>query len=108
MVNYTKSELIKANITIEDGSIEVNGSGLRIFTESSILNSDRNPDCNRQEIEYQLKTHLGLTDIIWLKGIKGYDITDGHIDFYARFINDGSIIISLENDPYSFDYWVIS
>lgn len=106
MANYTESQLIKANINLEGGSIEVNGSGLGIFTESAILNSDRNPNCTRQQIEYPLKTYLGLTDIIWLKGIKGYDITDGHIDFYARFINDNSIIISLENDTYSFDYCV--
>ncbi|WP_032116170.1 agmatine deiminase family protein [Candidatus Arsenophonus nilaparvatae] len=106
MANYAESQLIKANINLEGGSIEVNGSGVGIFTESAILNSDRNPNCTRQQIEYQLKTYLGLTDIIWLKGIKGYDITDGHIDFYARFINDNSIIISLENDTYSFDYRV--
>lgn len=54
----------------------------------------------------KIKTYLGLTEIIWLKGIKGYDITDGYIDFYARFIDDNGIIISLENDTYSFDYRV--
>ncbi|HGJ5855178.1 agmatine deiminase family protein [Arsenophonus nasoniae] len=106
MADYTNSQLIKANINIEGGSIEVNGSGVGIFTESSILNSARNPNCTRQQIEEKLKTYLGLTEIIWLKGIKGYDITDGHIDFYARFIDDNGIIISLENDTYSFDYRV--
>lgn len=106
MADYTKSQLIKANINIEGGSIEVNGSGVGIFTKSSILNSARNSNCTRQQIEDQLKNYLGLTDIIWLQGIKDYDITDGHIDFYARFIDDNSIIISLENDAYSFDYHV--
>jgi agmatine/peptidylarginine deiminase len=40
----------------------------------------------------ELKRLLGLTHIIWLPGIKGRDITDGHTDFYARFASPGSTL----------------
>lgn len=35
---------------------------------------------------------LGLEKIIWLPGIKGKDITDGHTDFYARFVKPGVVL----------------
>ena len=44
--------------------------------------------------------------IIWLPGIAGMDITDGHTDFYARFAGPGVVVAGLDNDPDSFDYVV--
>jgi agmatine deiminase len=32
---------------------------------------------------------LGIEKVIWLPGIAGQDITDGHTDFYARFCAPG-------------------
>jgi agmatine deiminase len=49
---------------------------------------------------------LGLRKIIWLPGIKGKDITDAHVDFYARFVKPGVVIANLDNDPQSYDYAV--
>lgn len=66
-------------------------------TESSILNDNRNPGLTKETFEEEIKDLLGLTNVIWLKGIKGADITDGHIDFYARFIEKGKTIVAREN-----------
>ncbi len=49
---------------------------------------------------------LGLEKIIWLPGIKGMDITDGHTDFYARFIRPGVVAAGFDPDPHSFDHEV--
>lgn len=49
---------------------------------------------------------LGLRKIIWLPGIKGKDITDAHVDFYARFVSPGVVIANLDSDPESYDHQV--
>ena len=96
--------LLTSSLTLEGGCFEVDGYGTAIMTESCILNDNRNPGKSKTEIESKLKQQLGLRKIIWLKGIKGKDITDGHTDFYARFAKPGVVVVSRDNDPDSFDY----
>lgn len=98
---YTKSKLI-----LEGGGIEVDGHGTAIITESCVLNDNRNPDVSKGECEKELKYLLGLEKIIWLPGIKGKDITDGHTDFYARFTKPGIVVAAYDPDPESFDHAV--
>ena len=57
-----------------------------------------------QKAEEELKAQLGLRKIIWLPGIKGKDITDAHVDFYARFVTPGVVIANLDTDPESYDH----
>lgn len=45
------------------------------------MNKNRNPGVSREQCEEELGRLLGLKKIIWLPGIKGKDITDGHTDF---------------------------
>lgn len=101
---YTKS--IISSLTLEGGCFEVDGEGSAIMTESCILNDNRNPGKSKIAIEAELKALLGLDKIIWLKGIKGKDITDGHTDFYARFAKPGVVVVSRETDTNSYDYGV--
>jgi|AntRauTorcE11897_2_1112592.scaffolds.fasta_scaffold03081_1 agmatine deiminase len=83
---------------LEGGSIETNGEGLFLTTESVLLNSNRNPELSKEEIELMLKRYLGAEKIIWLKhGLKGDD-TDGHIDDLSRFVNKNTIITALAED----------
>ncbi|MHC8299148.1 agmatine deiminase family protein [Pseudomonas sp. ZS1P83] len=98
---YIRSELVG-----EGGGIEVDGHGTGIMTESSWINTNRNPDWSKAEVEQELKARLGLRKIIWLPGVKGKDITDAHVDFYARFVKPGVVIANLDNDPESYDYKV--
>lgn len=99
--SYISSQLVG-----EGGGIEVDGHGTAIMTESCWVNSNRNPGVSKARIEAELKAKLGLSKIIWLPGIKGKDITDAHVDFYARFVKPGVIIVNLDNDPESYDYAV--
>lgn len=106
MAQYTGMPLHISPLTLEGGAVEVNGSGTGIFTRSCILNDNRNPGFSRQRTEQLLQQTLGLNTIIWLNGIRDHDITDAHVDFYARFINEKSLIIPMENDPGSYEYEV--
>lgn len=98
----TNTKTIKTNLVLEGGCFEIDGEGLAIMSESCILNDNRNPNKSKKEVEEELKYLLGLEKIIWLKGIKGKDITDGHTDFYARFISSDEIIVAYE--PYEESY----
>ncbi len=98
---YLQSEVVG-----EGGGIEVDGHGTAIITESCYVNANRNPDFPRADLEAELKQQLGLRKIIWLPGIAGKDITDGHTDFYARFVKPGVVVAALDPDPQSYDYAV--
>lgn len=99
-------ERISSNLILEGGCFEVDGEGTAIMTKSCILNDNRNPNKSKQEVEQELKALLGLDKIIWLKGIKGKDITDGHTDFYARFAKPGVVVVSRDMDKSSYDYQI--
>ncbi|WP_084524159.1 agmatine deiminase family protein [Nocardia inohanensis] len=97
-------EALETDLVLEGGGIEVDGEGTAIITESCVLNRNRNPGWKRAEVEEELAYLLGISKVIWLPGIAGYDITDGHTDFYARFARPGVVVAGLDNDPDSFDY----
>ena len=91
-------------LVMEGGGIEVDGKGTALCTESCILNPNRNPGRSKQEVEAELRRVLGIQKVIWLPGIRGQEITDGHVDFYARFVGDASVVFALDEDPDSVDY----
>lgn len=99
--------IFEPGIVLEGGSIEVNGRGTLITTESCLLNKNRNPHLDKMEIETYLKLYLGVTNILWLgEGIVGDD-TDGHIDDLARFINPNTVLCALEEDPADPNYTIL-
>ncbi len=92
---------------LEGGSIDTNGEGCLLTTRSCLLNPNRNPHLNEQEIEERLKTYLGVQKILWLNdGIAGDD-TDGHIDDIARFVNPTTIVTAIEENPEDENYTVL-
>ncbi|MDX1917892.1 MAG: agmatine deiminase family protein [Candidatus Caenarcaniphilales bacterium] len=97
-----RDRVIEPGIILEGGSIEINGEGLLLTTESCLLNPNRNPGLARGEIEHKLKEYLGVKKVLWLKsGIAGDD-TDGHIDDLSRFVNASTILTARtpdQNDP---------
>lgn len=104
IAKLAKAVHLKTDIVGEGGGIEVDGAGTAIITESCFVNDNRNPKVTKNAIEIELKRLLGLRKIIWLPGVRGKDITDGHTDFYARFVRPGVVVAGLEMDRKSFDY----
>lgn len=97
---------LATRLVLEGGGIEVDGEGTAIITESCVLNANRNPGVTKAQCEEELHRLLGLEKIIWLPGIAGKDITDGHTDFYARFASPGVVVAGLDTDPQSYDHAV--
>lgn len=94
-------------IIMEGGSVEFNGKGAVITTESCLLNRNRNPHLSKKEIEEYLVEYYGVDEIIWLRdGIAGDD-TDGHIDDLTRFVNDDTVITIYENDKADDNYDIL-
>lgn len=93
-----KMPVYNCDMIFEGGSIDVNGKGTLLTTESCLLNPNRNPDLNRAKIEHNLKAYLGVKNILWLgDGIEGDD-TDGHVDDLTRFINPTTVVTVVEED----------
>jgi agmatine deiminase len=88
-----------ANMVLEGGAIEVNGLGSILTTKQTLLNPNRNPNLNRQQIENYLDDYLGAGNIIWLEKGLTNDHTDGHIDDIARFVSPGKILVAYEDNP---------
>lgn len=85
---------------LEGGSIDTNGQGTLLTTESCLLNPNRNPTLDRTAIEKKLRDKLGVKKILWLgDGIEGDD-TDGHIDDITRFIGPSTVITAVEEDEH--------
>ena len=85
-------------MVLEGGSIEVNGAGALLTTESCLLNPNRNPCLGRAEIEQRLRDYFGVEDVLWLaEGIEGDD-TDGHIDDLARFVSESTVVMVVEKN----------
>ena len=99
-------ERLTTALVLEGGALEVDGEGTAIITESCVLNKNRNPGRSKAQVEAELQERLGVTKVIWLPGIAGKDITDGHTDFYARFASPGVVVAGREDDPDSYDYAV--
>ena len=81
---------------LEGGALETDGEGTLLVTESSILNPNRNANVSREIIEQELCRLLGISKIIWVPGLKDYEVTDAHIDVWVRFVAPGRVVL---NDP---------
>jgi agmatine deiminase len=100
-------KLFEPGIVMEGGSIDVNGVGDLLTTTSCLLNPNRNPHLNQQQIEGYLRDYYGVENIIWLgDGIMGDD-TDGHVDDLSRFISEDTIITAVEEDSWDENYDVL-
>lgn len=94
-------------MVLEGGSIDVNGVGDLLTTESVLLNPNRNPSLSKVDIEKNLKKFLGVKNVIWLKkGLAGDD-TDGHIDDITRFLNEDTVLTMICEDENDINYKVL-
>ena len=91
--------VFEPGIVMEGGSIDVNGRGALLTTEACLLHPNRNPELDRTAIEGYLREYIGVTKILWLgDGIAGDD-TDGHVDDITRFVDPGTVVTVVEDDP---------
>lgn len=85
-------------IVMEGGSVEFNGKGTVMTSTACLLNPNRNPHLNREQIESHLCEYYGMEQVLWVDdGIIGDD-TDGHIDDTVRFVNEDTVIAVVEEN----------
>jgi agmatine deiminase len=97
----------EAGMILEGGSIDVNGCGSLLTTESCLLHPSRNPTLSRGEIEKRLRDFLGVSNVLWLKGGIAGDDTDGHVDDVARFVSPRTVVAAVERDPTDENYSIL-
>src|SRR5690606_36344537 len=95
---YYGIPVVYPGIVMEGGSVDFNGKGTVLTTTSCLLNENRNPHLNREQLERYLCDYYGATNVLWLgDGIVGDD-TDGHIDDITRFVNADTVLTVIEEN----------
>ncbi|MFS4415635.1 agmatine deiminase family protein [Maribacter sp. 2307ULW6-5] len=104
--------LLQTEMISEGGNREVNGKGVLLVAKT--VEQGRNPNMTLNQMEKEFKRLLGVEKTIWLedglveddhtfKGPKRLEngtmaytavTTNGHIDEFARFVNDSTILLA--------------
>ena len=90
----------------EGGALEVNGSGVLLTTENCLLGSGcpRNAGLGKDGTEAILRETLGVETIVWLPdGVVGDD-TSGHVDDFARFVDQKTVVFCAEKNRKDANY----
>jgi agmatine deiminase len=99
--------LFAPGIVMEGGSVEFNGAGTILTSTACLLNENRNPHLNKEQIETYLKEFYGAEQVLWVgDGIVGDD-TDGHIDDITRFVNEDTVLTAIETNPLDENYLLL-
>jgi len=94
-------------IVMEGGSVEFNGKGTLLTSKACLLNPNRNPNLNQEQIEQYLCDYYGVRHILWVgDGILGDD-TDGHIDDITRFVNADTVVTVVEENKADGNYEIL-
>jgi len=88
----------QAGFVLEGGSVDGNGQGTVLTTESCLLHPNREPGRTRAEMEERLAAWLGATHVLWLGDGIAADDTDGHVDDLARFVDATTVVAVVEAD----------
>ncbi|WP_315709016.1 agmatine deiminase [Brenneria uluponensis] len=102
VLDYHHDARYPAPLILEGGSIHTDGEGTLLTTAECLLNPNRNPDLNKEQIERLLRDYVGVSTFIWLEEGVYNDETDGHIDNMCCFVRPGEVALHWtddENDP---------
>jgi len=89
---------------LERGNTEFNG------LDTIILNwdcqKDRNSYWTKEETENLFREHFNVSKVIWTEGYEADDITKGHIDGVARFVNKTTVAVARYVDQRDKNAWI--
>lgn len=94
----------RTDLTIEGGSLESNGEGVLMVSESSVVTASRNPGLSREALAADLCASTGSREVLWVNADVPGDDTDGHVDCYARFAPGGRLLILDPSPAQQADY----
>lgn len=96
---YSRKDFI-----LEGGSIHTNGQRVLMTTEACLLSKGRNPYLSKQGIEVTLKDYLGMRHIVWLPHGIVNDETNEHIDNFACFLDEQTILLANTLDEHDLQH----
>ena len=76
----------------ERGNLEFNGTGTLITSWACL--SSRNPAWSQADMETLFKNAFGVTKVVWLLSAPSNDLTGGHVDGIARFIDEDTVAVA--------------
>ena len=84
----------QVDIVHERGNLEFNGAGTVILNWSTLGDPKRNPSYTRDQAKADLKNLFGVSEVIFIEGVPEGDLTGGHIDGIARFIDKSTVVVA--------------
>lgn len=97
---FGRHKMHSPEFVLEGGSIDTDGQGTLLTSSRCLFSASRNPHLSKADIESELKKHLGVSRVLWLRhGYLAGDDTDGHIDLLARFCPEHTIAYVACDDP---------
>ena len=81
------------DIVHERGNLEFNGVDTVILNWSTLGDPRRNPGYTKEQAEADLKLHFGVSKVVFVEGVPEGDLTNGHIDGIARFIDPQTVVV---------------
>lgn len=81
------------DIVHERGNLEFNGVDAVILNWSVLGDPRRNRDYTKEQAEIDLKHQFGVSRVVFVEGVPQGDLTNGHIDGIARFIDSATVVV---------------
>ena len=81
------------DIVHERGNLEFNGLDTVILNWSTLGDPSRNINYDKPQAEHDLRKYFGVSNVIFIEGIPDGDLTKGHIDGIARFIETRTVVV---------------
>lgn len=78
----------------ERGDLEFNGKDTVILNWTVIGDDGRNPGITKDEVRASMAANFGVTRIVMVEGAPEGDLTGGHIDGIARFIDEDRVVVA--------------
>ncbi len=82
------------DIVHERGNLEFNGSDTVILNWSTISDPNRNLNYNKRQAKSDLMKLFGVSKVIFIEGVPDGDLTKGHVDGIARFIEPRTVVVT--------------
>ena len=84
----------RVDIVHERGDLEFNGTDTVILNWTVIGDPNRNPGITRDDVVAAMETHFGVSRVVLLEGAPAGDLTGGHVDGIARFIDSDRVVVA--------------
>ena len=90
---YLDMPVEQIDIVHERGNLEFNGVDALILNWSTIGDRNRNPEYTKARAEEDLERHFGVSKVVFIEGVPEGDLTKGHVDGIARFIDPTTVVV---------------